>query len=60
MKPQCAAVLAAENEKKALVKSLVAQTELCEEEILEAYEEFYEKYPNGEITKKQFLEQSTV
>jgi hypothetical protein len=30
----------------------VAKTELCEEEILAAYEEFYEKYPGGEITEK--------
>ena len=55
-----AAVLAAENEKKALVDSLVAKTELCAEEILTAYDQFYEKYPNGEITEKQFLEQSSV
>ena len=55
-----AAELAADNEKKALVESLVAKTDLLEEEILAAHEEFYEKYPTGEITEKQFLEQSTV
>ena len=55
-----AAELAAENEKKALVESLVAKTDLLEEEILAAHEEFYEKYPSGEITEKQFLQQSTV
>jgi hypothetical protein len=55
-----AAELAAENEKKALVESLVAKTDLFEEEILAAYEEFYEKFPSGEITEKQFLQQSTV
>ena len=54
-----AAELAAENEKKALVESLVAKTDLSEEEILAAHEEFYEKYPSGEITEKQFLQQST-
>ena len=52
--------LAAENEKKALVESLMAKTDLLEEEILAAYEDFYEKYPKGEITEKQFLQQSTV
>ena len=55
-----AAELAAENEKKELVESLVAKTDLEEEEILAAYEEFYEKYPSGEITEKQFLQQSKV
>ena len=55
-----AAELAAENEKKELVESLVAKTDLLEEEILAAYEEFYEKYPSGEITEKQFLQQSKV
>ena len=55
-----AAELAAENEKKVLVESLVAKTDLLEEEILAAYDEFYEKYPKGEITEEQFLDQSTV
>ena len=55
-----AAELAAANEKKALVESLLAKTELCEEEILAAHEEFYEKYPAGEITEKQFIQQSSV
>ena len=55
-----AAQLAAENEKKALVESLMAKTDLLEEEILAAYDDFYEKYPKGEITEKQFLQQSTV
>ena len=55
-----AAQLAAENEKKALIESLMAKTDLLEEEILAAYDDFYEKYPKGEITEKQFLQQSTV
>ena len=55
-----AAELAAENEKKELVESLMAKTDLMEEEILAAYEDFYEKYPRGEINEKQFLQQSKV
>ena len=55
-----AAELAAENEKRELVESLVAKTDLLEDEILAAYEEFYEKYPGGEISEEQFLQQSTV
>ena len=55
-----AADLAAENAKKKLVESLVAKTDLLEEEILAAYEEFYEKYTKGVITEKQFLQQSKV
>ena len=55
-----AAELAAQNEKKELVESLVAKTDLLEEEILAAYEDFYDKYPSGEITEKQFLQQSKV
>ena len=47
-----AAELAAENEKKALVESLVAKTDLLEEEILAAHEVFYEKYPTGEIPEQ--------
>ena len=47
-----AAELAAENEKKALVESLVAKTDLLEEEIRAAHEEFYEKYPTGEIPEQ--------
>ena len=55
-----AAELAAENEKKAMVEALMSKTELTEEEILAAYDDFFEKYPSGEITEKQFLQQSTV
>ena len=55
-----AAELAAENEKRELVESLLAKTDLSEEEIILAYEDFYEKYPSGEITEKQFLQQSKV
>ena len=55
-----AAELAAEKEKKELVESLLAKTDLSEEEIILAYEDFHEKYPSGEITEKEFLQQSKV
>ena len=57
---EAAAALAAENAKKALVESLLVKTDLSRSEILTAYDKFYSKYPGGEITKKQFLEESTV
>ena len=57
---EAAAALAAENEKKALVESLLVKTDLSRSEILTAYDKFYSKYPGGEITKKQFLEESSV
>ena len=57
---EAAAALAAENEKKAVVESLLVKTGLSRSEILTAYDKFYSKYPGGEITKKQFLEESSV
>ena len=57
---EAAAALAAENEKAALVDSLLSKTDLSKSEILAAYDKFYSKYPDGEITKKQFLEESSV
>ena len=52
--------LAAENAKRELVEFLQTKTELGEEEILVAHDNFYEKYPSGEITKREFLIQSKV
>ena len=52
--------LAAENAKRELVEFLQTKTELSEEEILVAHHHFYEKYPSGEITKREFLIQSKV
>ena len=50
--------LAAEQAKKELVEFLATKTDLTEEELLEAHDDFHEKYPSGEINKKEFLEQS--
>ena len=49
---------AAENAKKELLELLMTKTELSEEEIVIAYDEFHEKYPSGAITRKEFLAQS--
>ena len=54
------AAAAAEAAKRELCESLVSKTDLTAEELYTAHEEFHEKYPSGEINKKQFLEQSTV
>ena len=55
-----AVALAAENAKRELCEFLATKTDLTEEELLTSHEEFHEKYPAGEINKKQFLEQSKV
>ena len=52
--------LAAENAKRELVEFLQTKTELSEEEILVAHDNFHEKYPSGEISKQEFLLQSKV
>ena len=52
--------LAAEQAKKELVEFLATKTDLTEDELLVSYDEFHEKYPSGEINKKEFLEQSKV
>ena len=54
------AVAAAEQAKRELCEFLATKMDLTEEELLTLHEEFHEKYPSGEINKKQFLEQSTV
>ena len=57
---EAAIALAAENAKVALIDSLVAKTEMTKEEVLGAYDDFYQKFPGGVINKKEFLKQSTV
>ena len=52
--------LAAENRKKDVVASLKNKLDLPEEELLKAYEDFYVKYPKGDISEKQFIQQSKV
>lgn len=53
-----AAQLAAEKAKQELVEFLSTKTDLTEEELLVAHDDFHERYPSGEINKKEFLEQS--
>ena len=52
--------LAAENTKKELVATLVGKTEMSEENILAAFDDFNEEYPKGKISEKQFVNQSKV
>ena len=42
---------AAEAAKKELVTSLMSKCNMSEEQVLAAYDAFYEKYPSGEITQ---------
>ena len=49
---------AAENAKKELITSLMAKCDLNEEDVTAAYDDFHEKYPNGEISQEQFVAQS--
>ena len=48
----------AEAAKKELITSLMEKCKLSEEYVLSAYDQFHEKYPSGEITQTQFVEQS--
>ena len=56
--------LAAENKRKKrrneIVTSLITKTDLSEEELFAAYDEFPEKYATGCISEKQFLQISKV
>ena len=51
---------AAENAKKELITALMAKCDLSEEEVTAAYDVFHEKYPGGEISKQQFMEESNA
>ena len=51
---------AAENAKKELITSLMAKCDLSEEEVTAAYDAFHEKYPVGEISQQQFMEESNA
>ena len=44
---------AAEAAKKELISSLVSKCNMSEEQVLAAYDSFYEKYPGGEISQVQ-------
>lgn len=44
---------AAEAAKKELVQALMAKCNMSEDQVLAAYDAFYEKYPAGEITQVQ-------
>ena len=42
---------AAEAAKKELIASLMSKCNMSEDQVLSAYDAFYEKYPAGEITQ---------
>ena len=50
----------AQNEKKELIAMLMSKTDKTEEEVLAAYDKFYEENPSGEISEPEFLKQSKV
>ena len=52
--------LEADNVKKAIVDVLVAKFWTPEEEVALEYEEINKKYPTGEISKQDFLEERKV
>ena len=55
-----AAELAVAAAKQELVESLAGKTGLSQEEVLAAHDQFYTSFPEGEISKEEFLQQSKV
>ena len=49
-----------EGGKKEAIESLKAKTDLEEEDIIAAHKTFHERYPNGIISKREFLKCSKV
>ena len=52
--------LTSENAKIEMIQALLLKTDLNEEELNEAYDVFYSKYPEGELNEDQFLLESKV
>ena len=52
--------LTSENAKIEMIQALLLKTDLNEEELNEAYDVFYSKYPEGELNEDQFLRESKV
>ena len=50
----------AEDERKAMIKELMAETGLTEEDVLVAEKEFHINYPAGAVTKQEFIEFSSL
>ena len=49
-----------EEEKKAIVESLMVKCGKTEEEVVKAFDEFHLKHESGQISKKEYKETSTV
>ena len=47
-------------EKRELVKILMVKCSKTKEEVMEAYEVFYKKNPNGSITKEEYINSTDV
>ena len=52
--------LTSENAKLEMIQALLLKTDLNEDELNEAYDVFYSKYPDGELNEDQFLKESKV
>ena len=52
--------LTSENAKIEMIKALLLKTDLNEDELNQAYDDFYSKYPDGELNEAQFLRESKV
>ena len=46
--------------KKAMIETIAAQLTRTEEDVLEEYEKFYQRNPDGEIPKETFMEENKV
>ena len=46
-------------ERKAMIRELMSETKLSEEEVLVAEKEFQINYPTGGVTKEEFIEFSS-
>ena len=59
MKKNSADMIKAE-ERRAMIKELMAETKLTEEDVLVAEKEFHINYPTGAVTKQEFMEFSSL
>ena len=46
--------------KQDMIDTIATQLEMTEEDVLQEYEQFYQKYPEGEISKAMFIEENMV
>ena len=52
--------LTSENAKIEMIQALLLKTDLNEDELNQNYDDFYSKYPEGELNETQFLRESKV